>query len=304
MSADSENIIENYCHRQVFGEARGKPEEADIAVIGVPFESTVSCRPGTRFGPRSIREVVWNFWTYNLYLAIDPFETLKIVDYGDLEVIHGNFEATASLIEKAVCEILSSGAMPLVLGGEHTISYPVVKAIGGEIGVVQFDAHMDLMDTSEGGEKLSHETAMRRVCEVAGPENVVQIGIRTASVEEHSYAGNEGIMYYTPLDVAKKGMNQVMSDVLRSMEHLEGIYVTIDIDALDPCYAPGTGCHEPDGLSIREMITAIHLLDGAKLVGLDLVEVSPTGSFDPTPSVAAKLILEALAVIARDKVKR
>ena len=305
MGVNKESVIENSCHmRATIGDARSKLEEADIAVIGVPFEGTVTCRPGTRYGPRSIRQATWNLWTYNLYLGIDPFETLKIVDYGDLEVVHGNFEATALLIEKAVCEILSSGAVPFVLGGEHTISYPVIKTIGGKIGVVQFDAHMDLMDTSEGGEKLCHESAMRRVCEVAGSMNMVQIGIRTASAEEHSYARNEGIMYHTPLDVAKKGMNRIMSDFLRSMDQLEGIYVTIDIDALDPSYAPGTGCHEPDGLSIREMITAIHSLDGAKLVGLDLVEVSPAGRFDPTPSVAAKLILEAFAVIARDKVKR
>jgi agmatinase len=305
LAVDEESVIENYYHMCApIGDARSKLEKADIAVIGVPFESTVTCRPGTRYGPSSIREVTWNFWTYNLYLGIDPFETLKIVDYGDLKVVHGNFKATARLIEKAVREILSSGAVPFVLGGEHTISYPVIKTIGGEIGVVQFDAHMDLMDTSEGGEKLCHESVMRRVCEAAGSMNVVQIGIRTASAEEHSYARKEGIKYYTPLDVSRKGINRIMSDVLRSMDRMEGIYVTIDIDALDPSYAPGTGCHEPNGLSIREMITAIHSLDGAKLVGLDIVEVSPAGRFDPTPSVAAKLILEALAVIARDKVKR
>lgn len=303
MKETEESVIENYCYQPVFGDAKSKIEKADIAVIGVPFESTVTGRPGTRYGPRSIRGVFRNFWTYNFYLEVDPFEILKIVDYGDLEVIHGNFEATSSLIERATSEILSSGAMPCVLGGEHTISYPVVKAIGGGIGVIQFDAHMDLFDTFEG-QKLSHATAIRRVHEVVGPKNVTQIGIRTASIEEHSYAKEAGITYYTPLDVEKKGMDGIMSDVLRSMEHLKGIYVTIDIDALDPCYAPGTGFHEPDGLSIREMITAIHSLDGSKLVGIDLVEVSPAGEFDPTPSVATKLLIETFGVIARDKVKR
>jgi agmatinase len=298
-----ENVIENYCYQPVFGDAKNKPEKADIAVIGVPFESTVVCRPGTRFGPRSIRGVLRNFWTYNLYLEIDPFETLKIVDYGNLAVMHGNFEATSSLIEKAISEILSSGATPCVLGGEHTISYPVVKAIGGDIGVIHFDAHMDLMDI-ELEQIFTHSTAIRRVCDVVGSKNVTQIGIRTASIEEHSYAKEAGIRYYTPLDVEKKGMDGIMSDVLRSMEHLKGIYVTIDIDALDPCYAPGTGCHEPDGLSIREMITAIHSLDGSKLVGMDLVEVSPAGRFDPTPSMATKLLIEAFGVIARDKIKQ
>jgi len=297
------SVIENYCRMPVFGSAKSKIEKADVAVIGVPFESTVTGRSGTRYGPRSIREVLRNFWPYNLYMGIDPFEILKIVDYGDLEVIHGNFEATGSLIEKAVSEILSSGAAPFVLGGEHTISYPVVKAIGSDIGVIQFDAHMDLMDTYDG-QKLSHSTAIKRVCEVVGPNNVAQIGIRAASIEEHSYAKEVGMRYYNPLDVEKKGMNAIMSDVLRSMEHLKGIYITIDIDALDPCYAPGTGCQEPDGLSIREMIAAIHSLDGSKLVGMDLVEVSPAGTFDPTPSVATKLLLEALGVIARDKVKQ
>ena len=303
MKETEESIIENYCYQPVFGDAKNKIEKADIAVIGVPFESTVTGRPGTRYGPRSIRGVFRNFWTYNFYLEVDPFEILEIVDYGDLEVIHGNFEATSSLIERATSEILSSGATPCVLGGEHTISYPVVKAIGSGVGVIQFDAHMDLFDTFEG-QKLSHATAIRRVHEVVGPKNVIQIGIRTASIEEHSYAKEAGIKYYTPLDVEKKGMEEIMSDVLRSMEHLKGIYVTIDIDALDPCYAPGTGFHEPDGLSIREMITAIHSLDGSKLVGMDLVEVSPAGEFDPTPSVAAKLLIEAFGVIARDRAKR
>ncbi len=303
MKETEESVIEDYCYQLVIGDAKSKLEKADIAVIGVPFESTVTGRPGTRFGPRSIRGVFRNFWTYNLHLEVDPFEVLKIVDYGDLEVIHGNFEATSSLIERATSEILSSGATPCVLGGEHTISYPVVKMIGGGIGVIQFDAHMDLFDTFEG-QKLSHATAIRRVHEVVGPKNVAHIGIRTASIEEHSYAKKAGIKYYTPLDVEKKGMDRIMSDVLRSMEHLNGIYVTIDIDALDPCYAPGTGFHEPDGLSIREMITAIHSLDGSRLVGMDLVEVSPAGEFDPTPSVATKLIIETFSVIARDKVKR
>lgn len=303
MNETEESVIENYCYQPVFGDAKSKIEKADIAVIGVPFESTVTGRPGTRYGPPSIRGVFRNFWTYNFYLEIDPFDILEIVDYGDLEVIHGNFEATSSLIEKAISEILSSGATPFVLGGEHTISYPVVKAIGSGIGVIQFDAHMDLFDTYEG-QKFSHATAIRRVHEIVGPKNVIPIGIRTASIEEHSYAKEAGIKYYTPLDVEKKGMDRIMSDVLKSMEHLKGIYVTIDIDALDPCYAPGTGFHEPDGLSIREMITAIHSLDGSKLVGIDLVEVSPAGEFDPTPSVAVKLLIEAFGVIARDKVKR
>ncbi len=300
MEAIQEGVIENYCYMPSFGSPKRKIENADIAVIGIPFEGTVTCRPGTRYGPRSIRGVLGNFWTYNLYLGFDPFEVLKIVDYGDLEVIHGNLEATVSRIEKAISEILLSKTMPCVLGGEHTISYPVVKAIGDGIGVIQFDAHMDLMDTYQG-QKLSHATALRRICEIVDPKNVVQIGIRTASHEEHSYAKDAGMTYYTPLDVEKRGMDSIMLDVLSSMEHLRGIYVTIDIDAFDPCYAPGTGCHEPDGLSTREMITAIHLLNGSKIVGMDLVEVSPAGRFDPTPSVAAKLIVEAFSVIGRDK---
>ncbi|UCC32931.1 MAG: agmatinase, partial [Candidatus Bathyarchaeota archaeon] len=237
MGMNEGSVIEDYCHIRTIGDTRSRLEEADVAVIGVPFESTVTCRSGTRYGPRSIREVTWNFWTYNLYLGIDPFETLKVVDYGDLDVVHGNFEATALLIEKAVREILSSGAVPFVLGGEHTISYPVIKAMSGEVGVVQFDAHMDLMDTSEGGEKLCHESVIRRACEVAGARNVAQIGIRTASAEEHSYAKKEEMKYYTPLDVAERGMKKIMSDVLRVMDQLEGVYVTIDIDALDPSYA-------------------------------------------------------------------
>ncbi|KAB8127158.1 agmatinase [Gracilibacillus oryzae] len=276
---------------KVFIMSRDTHEDADAIIYGMPMDWTVSFRPGSRFGPNRIREASIGLEEYSPYLD-RHLEEVKYFDAGDIPLPFGNAQRSLTMIRDYVREIIAKDKFPLGLGGEHLVSWPIFQAMYEkypDMAVIHIDAHADLRLEYEG-EELSHSTPIRKVCENYGAENVYSFGIRSGMREEFQYAKESG-MYMAKYEVAKP-----LAEVLPKLAG-RPVYVTIDIDVLDPAYAPGTGTAEAGGISSKELLEAIHLIANAdvKVVGADLVEVAPV--YDPTektPIAASKFVREIL----------
>lgn len=265
--------------------------EASRAVIyGMPMDFTVSFRPGSRFGPARIREVSIGLEEYSPYLD-KSLEDITYFDAGDLLLPFGNAARSLEIIGEYVRGLLNDGKVPVGMGGEHLVSWPVFREVYAkypDLAIVHFDAHADLRENYEG-EPLSHSTPLRKAAELMGGRNIYQFGIRSGSREEFQYA-RENINFH-PFEV--------LEPLKKVLPELAGrpVYLTIDIDVLDPSCAPGTGTAEAGGITSKELLAAIHAMAAANLnvVGADVVEVAP--AYDPTEQtqiVAAKLIREIL----------
>lgn len=266
--------------------------QASKAVIyGMPMDYTVSFRPGSRFGPGRIREASVGLEEYSPYLDKSILD-LAYFDAGDLMLPFGNAAKSLDIIGDYVGGVLADGKMPVGLGGEHLVSWPVIQQVYKkypDLAVIHIDAHADLREHYEG-EPLSHSTPIRKAAELMGGNNIYQFGIRSGSKEEWTYAKDKGIHFH-PFDVAEP-----LKKVLPSLAG-RPVYVTIDIDVLDPSAAPGTGTTEAGGITSKELLEAVHAIarSDVNVVGCDLVEVAPI--YDPTemtPIVASKIIREML----------
>jgi agmatinase len=255
------------------------------------MDYTVSFRPGSRFGPGRIREASVGLEEYSPYLDRSIID-LAYFDAGDLMLPFGNAAKSLDIIADFVRGVLADGKIPVGLGGEHLVSWPVIQEVYKQypdLAIIHFDAHTDLREEYEG-EPLSHSTPLRKAAELMGPSNIYQFGIRSGSKEDWTYAKESGIHFH-PFEVAEP--------LKRELPSLEGrpVYVTIDIDVLDPSAAPGTGTTEAGGITSKELLEAVHAIarSGVNVVGFDLVEVAPI--YDPTemtPIVASKIIREML----------
>ncbi|MEF2248418.1 agmatinase [Paenibacillus sp. IITD108] len=265
--------------------------EASKAVIyGMPMDFTVSFRPGSRFGPPRIREVSIGLEEYSPYLD-RSLEDIEYFDAGDLLLPFGNPARSLDIIGEFVKGVLEDGKMPVGLGGEHLVSWPIFREMYAkypDLAIIHFDAHADLRESYEG-EPLSHSTPLRKAAELMGGKNIYQFGIRSGSREEWQYA-RENINFH-PFEV--------LEPLKKVLPELAGrpVYLTIDIDVLDPSAAPGTGTAEAGGITSKELIEAVHAIarSEANVVGCDLVEVAP--AYDPTEQtqiVASKVIREML----------
>lgn len=280
--------------------------KADVAIVGVPFDASVSYRSGTRFGPRAIREQSLLLWGYNNVQGVAPFKQLKIVDVGDVDVVPVDILATHRAIEQTVAPIVQSGCKVVTLGGEHSISLPLLRAHAakyGPLAVVHFDAHPDTWDEEYAGHKYSHGTPFRRALEegLIDPNAYVQIGIRgpTAGPQDYIEARALGAKLITIDDAFSIGSERLLS-MIRETIGSRAVYVTLDIDAVDPAFAPGTGTPEVGGFSSFQMLQLVRGLRGLNCVGFDLVEVSPP--FDGqqiTAILAANLAFEFLSLLVK-----
>jgi agmatinase len=265
-----------------------------FAIIGVPFDGTTSYIPGARFGPRSIREASYNFEKYNL--SLNKNVSVDLYDFGDLEVVHGNFSKTCTKLRTTITEILNSGLIPLILGGDHSISYCILKAMAeydeldvNKFTIIHFDAHMDLRDDYLE-EKFSHATVMRRIFEL-NPKEIIQIGVRSASEDESTFA-NKNITSFKSSDVDEK-----IDEIVTYLENVSGpIYLSFDIDVLDPAYAPAVGTPSSCGLTPKQIEKLIYSLKNKAIVGFDIVEVSSNKIGDLTALNAAKIIYDILCL--------
>jgi agmatinase len=275
----------------------------DVAVVGAPTDELVTNAPGARFGPRAIRAAD-NTTAYHLETRLDWEGSLRVVDYGDAPVVPADAVASHRAIEDTVGEVARAGAIPIVLGGDHSITEPDVRAcaaVHGPVGLVHFDAHTDTA-TSLYGQELSHGTPMYRLVEQGHvePERYVQIGLRGywPEEEEFRWQAEAGITSFLMADVSRLGIDRVVE---RAVE-IAGpgpVFLTVDIDVLDPAFAPGTGTPEPGGMTAADLLSSGRSVAAqVRLVGADVVEVAPTALADRTALVADRVVREILTGIA------
>ncbi|WP_096156319.1 MULTISPECIES: agmatinase [Bacillus] len=266
-------------------------EESKAVLYGMPMDWTVSYRPGSRFGPTRIREVSIGLEEYSAYLDRELHE-VKYFDAGDIPLPFGNPQKSLDMIEDFVDKLLAEGKVPIGMGGEHLVSWPVMKAMYKkypDLVIIHMDAHTDLRDHYEG-EPLSHSTPIKKVANLIGPENVYSFGIRSGMKEEFEWAKRVG------MHISKFEVLEPLKEILPKLAG-RPVYVTIDIDVLDPAHAPGTGTVDCGGITSRELLASIHAIANSdvNVVGGDLVEVAPIyDASEQTANTASKLIREMI----------
>jgi agmatinase len=283
---------------------------ADVAILGAPFDEGVSYRPGTRFGPRAIRmaeDVAFPVDRPHMELGIDPYAELDIVDYGDIEVHSANLPRSHALLQKGVSEILAADAIPVVLGGDHSLSMPVLAALAERFGsdgfsVIHFDTHAD---TGDYEDEAPHGVPFHHAVRDGHLDghNIVQVGLRGAwpFPDDFEWMRSVGFRWHTMGEVVERGIAAVTKDAIaHAQARAPRTYLTVDIDVLDPAFAPGTGTAEPGGLMTRELLWAVRTVASqVDLCAMDMVEVSPP--YDPTGITAMaghRVVLETLSGIA------
>ncbi len=283
---------------------------ADVAIVGAPFDDAVSHRPGARFGPRAIREATYTTGSlHSLQLDVEPFEVLDVVDAGDANIVPAWLDRGHAMIYRKVREVAATGAIPIVLGGDHSITWPSATAISelrapGSIGIVHFDAHADTAP-DDWGVLAGHGTPMRRLIEsgaVSG-RNFVQVGLRGywPGAEVFAWMREQQMRWHRMREIEERGADAVIDEAIaEALDGPDAIYLSIDIDVIDPGMAPGTGTPEPGGLLTRELLRAIRRIVGqVTLAGMDVVEVAPPYDHAEVTAMAAhRCALEAISALA------
>jgi agmatinase len=279
-----------------------QPEELDIALLGIPFDGGTTYRPGPRFGPRHIRAQSVLIRPWNPVLNVNPFAKYRIADYGDLSVNPLSIEDTFRRVEEQMKPLHGAGTRCVSVGGDHSLSLPLLRAINrrhGPVAVIQFDAHNDLWDEYFGS-RYSHGTPFRRAIE----ENLIlkgaflQVGLRGQVYSEHDFdfAKKHQVKMITAEEFHARGV----AFFRRQLKAFRGkpVYITLDIDSVDPAYAPGTGTPQVGGFTSIQILELVRALRGLNIVGCDLVEVSPPyDSSEITSLLAANLLYELLCVL-------
>ena len=287
----------------------------DVAILGAPVDIGTVNRPGARLAPRAIRQAGYfgtpNTALYHMGLRVYPTQVLKVVDFGDANCPPHSIEMAHSAVWSKVTEALQAGAVPVVLGGDHSITQPSATAVAqhwgfGRVGVVHFDAHPDTGAVSYGGALLGHGTPMRRLIEsgaVPG-RNFVQVGLRGywPPGPTFEWMRAQGMRWHSMAEIEERGFDAVLDDAIaEAQDGPEYIYLSVDVDVLDPAFAPGTGTPEPGGLSSAELLRAVRrIASTVELAAMDVVEVSPP--FDNpgaiTAEAAHRVVLEAISALA------
>jgi len=279
------------CQTLRFGGFDKKEEKPRYTVLGVPYDFTSTYRPGSRFGPEAIRQASINLEAYCPRASFDV-ETLEIEDVGDLNVVTDARETTERT-RRVVKEIIDEGKFPIILGGEHTITYGSARAFE-DVAIVSFDAHLDLRDEYLGS-KFSHAATMRRLSEGFGPDKILVVGARAVCAEELAFAKENNIQFITPWDISRTGFKPSVNKLKQWVSRAKSIYITVDMDVLDPAYAPGVGNPVPEGLSPTQLLDTLREICGRTLVGFDVVEVSPAYDAGITALQASNIIYNVLA---------
>jgi agmatinase len=286
---------------------------ADVAIVGAPLDEGVSSRPGARFGPRAIRMAPTAWGTdsaWSIQLGVSPYEHVTVVDAGDAPIVPTRFERGLRVIHEKVFRVAEAGPVPIVLGGDHSITYPSAAAVARHVwprtmGIVHFDAHADTGE-DQWGNLYGHGEPMRRLIEegwVAG-RNFVQVGLRGywPDAETFDWMRGQGFRWHTMVEIEELGSEAVVADAIA--EALDGpdcIYLSVDIDVVDPGMAPGTGTPESGGMLARELLRAVRQIVGqVDLVGMDVVEVAPPYDHaEVTAILAHRTVMEAISALAQ-----
>ena len=280
----------------IFAGLQAKLDETMFVVFGVPFDSTSTYRPGARFAPSAIRDASINLETWSFRANVD-FEDVKAHDLGDVVVAHGNVEETLRRVQEVIADIYAAGKIPIMLGGEHTITLGALKA-KRDVAVLVFDAHLDMRDEYLAM-KVSHATVGRRIVELVGSIKTLFIGVRAMCREEYDYVNRKGIFYVTSHDIARKGVREVSRAIKDKLAGFDSVYVSVDVDVLDPAYAPGVSNPEPEGLSMSTLLDLLNEIVDKRVVGVDIVEVTPGYDGGLAAIQAAKIAYETMCLIYR-----
>jgi agmatinase len=286
---------------------------AEVAIVGAAVDEGASNRPGARFGPRAIRQATYHggdLWSIQLGTSV--FDKIRCVDAGDAPVYPSRFERALRVVHEKVWRVAKTGAIPIVLGGDHSITYPSVAAVSRfnhprKVGVIHFDAHADT-GLEVYGSLISHGTPMRHLIEegwIAG-RNFVQVGLRGYWPEKETFdwMNEQGMRWHRMVEIEERGSEAVIADAIgEALDGPDCIYLSIDVDVVDPGNAPGTGTPEPGGMLPRELLRAVRQIVGAvELVGMDVVEVSPPYDHaEVTAALAHRCVLEAISALAAKK---
>ena len=297
-----------------------KSMNADIAIIGAPVDMGVVGRPGARYGPRAIRQA--DYWPkpaklsnlYHLNLEVFPLKEMNVVDFGDANCPPSSLEKSHEAVEKKVTQALDADAIPIVLGGDHSITLPSATAVAkkygyGNVGMVHFDAHADTRESSYGDVLIGHGSPMRRLIESGAipGKNFVQIGLRGPwpPPVDQKWMKDQGMRWHLMAEIEKKGFDEVLEMAIsEALDGPDKLYISVDVDVMDPAFAPGTGTPEPGGISSLELLRAIREIVLSKgMVAMDVVEVAPVYDQpgDITAQAAHRCVYEAISALAKKK---
>ncbi len=285
---------------------------AGAVIVGAPYDGGTSHRPGARFGPQAIR--LTDYLPHDgsrphLALGVDPLVELPVVDVGDILMPGGEIEASMKRLEDAVALVAASGAVPVVLGGDHTIAWPDVTGVArhvgwGRVSVIHFDAHADTGDT-QFGSLVGHGTPMRRLIEsgAARGDRFIQVGLRGYWPEPATLAwmAGQGMRSYEMTELGRRGLDACLTEAMAlAVDDCDAVFLSVDVDVVDPGSAPGTGTPEPGGLTPRQLLDAVRRIAmEVPLAGMDVVEVSPPyDNAEVTAYLANRVVLEALSGLA------
>jgi agmatinase len=280
----------------VFSGIQKSFEEARYVVLGAPLDSTSTYRSGARFAALAIREASLNIETHSFRTKMD-IEDLKIHDVGDLHIA-GKVDETLRRLKLVTKDLLDAKKIPVVIGGEHTITLGVMRNFGENVALVSFDAHLDLRNEYMGL-TTSHTTFMRRINEQVKPHKILEIGTRAVCKEELAYAKKFNIQFFTVQQIKRGGFEETTKKIDTLLADCEKIYLTIDMDVLDPAFAPAVQNPEPDGLDMHMFLDLLSKVCGHRIVAFDLVEVAPHYDKGITAIQAAKTIFEVLCYVER-----
>lgn len=263
-------------------------------LFGVPFDSTASYRPGSRFGPTAVREASINIETWSWRTNMD-FEDVKIHDAGDISIVHGDCSETIRRIKETIEGIHSCGKIPIMIGGEHTITLGAIRGLK-DVALISFDAHFDMRDEYLSN-KLSHACVMRRIVEEIGNKRVAIVGVRATCKEEIEYVREKNIFYITSYEINGSSHIDIVSRLKDYLKDVDKIYLSIDMDVLDPSNAPGVSNPEPEGISTSILLNILEGISNDRIVGFDVVEISPPYDNGITSVIASKIIYEVCCFI-------
>lgn len=276
-------------------------EKADYVILGVPFDVTSTYRTGARFGPTAIRQASLNIETYSFRTKSDV-EDLRLHDLGDLHV-SADTQKTLEMLKLVIKDIIEQGKIPVTIGGEHTITLGVVKGLGKKAlktAIISFDAHLDLRDEFMGL-KLSHTTFMRRINEEVKPAEIIEVGTRAVCKEELTYAKKAGIEFFTAHQIRKEGTEKIIKILKEKLARYENVYLSVDMDVLDPAYVPAAQNPEAEGLEPHCLLDILSALIDKRVIGFDVLEIAPNYDQGISAIQAAKVIFEMLCSLEKSR---
>lgn len=281
-----------------FADAETNFNKAEFVIFGIPYDKTSSFRTGSAKGPEAIRQATWNFETFDILTKVD-FSTLLVHDLGNIEPInHLQVDKMVQKVTSQTQDLLEKQKIPIAIGGEHSISPGIIKAYSNDIHVIVLDAHLDFRQRYEN-EKNNHACAIRRISDYIPIDQMHVLGVRSTEKTEYEEAIQSGLSFIEAIEIHKKKMEPIIKNVTKKIGD-KPVYLSIDIDVIDPSYAPGTGTPEPFGLKPMDILTTFDTLKDS-IVGFDVMEVNPLFDHGQTAILAAKIIRYGIEKISLSK---